>query len=74
MHGCKTWFLTLREERRLKVPEKRALGKMFGLKKDEVVGGWRNRTKITPVGRGTQYEFILFNNATQKLILIYLYA
>jgi hypothetical protein len=53
MHGCETWFLTLRDEHRLKVSENRALRRMFGLKKDEVVGGWRNQTKITLVGKNT---------------------
>jgi hypothetical protein len=32
LYGCETWSLTLREEHRLRV---------FGLKKDEVTGGWR---------------------------------
>ena len=33
--------LTLREERRLKVYENRVLGRIFGPKRDEVIGEWR---------------------------------
>ena len=39
--GCETWSLTLREERRLRVFENRVL-KVFGPKRDEVTGEWRN--------------------------------
>jgi hypothetical protein len=35
------WFLTLREEHRLKVFENRVLRKIFGPKRDEVTGEWR---------------------------------
>jgi hypothetical protein len=38
LYGCETWFLTLREEHRLRVFENRVLKRMFGLKKDEVTG------------------------------------
>jgi hypothetical protein len=41
LYGCGTWSLTLREEHRLKVFENRVLRKIFGLKRDEVTGGWR---------------------------------
>jgi hypothetical protein len=41
LHGCKTWSLTLREERRLKVFENRVLRRTFGAKRDEMTGGWR---------------------------------
>jgi hypothetical protein len=41
MYGCETWSLTLREEHRLRVFENRVLRGMFGLKRDEVMGGWR---------------------------------
>ena len=30
LYGCETWSLTLREERRLRVCENRALKKIFG--------------------------------------------
>ena len=36
LYGCETWSLTLREEHKLRV-----LKSMFGLKRDEVTGGWR---------------------------------
>jgi hypothetical protein len=39
--GCETWSLTLREAHRLRVFENRVLRRIFGLKRDEVVGGWR---------------------------------
>jgi len=40
LHGCETWSLTLREERRLRVFENKVL-KVFGPKRDEVTGYWR---------------------------------
>jgi hypothetical protein len=39
-HGGETWSLTLREEHRVRVFENRVL-RIFGLKRDEVTGGWR---------------------------------
>jgi hypothetical protein len=41
MYGCETWSLTLREERRLSVFEKRVLRKIFGPKRYVVKGEWR---------------------------------
>jgi hypothetical protein len=41
MFVCETWSVTLREERRLRVFEKRVLWKIFVPKKDEVTGEWR---------------------------------
>jgi hypothetical protein len=41
LYGCEIWSLTLREEHRLRVFENRALRIIFGLKRDEVTGGWR---------------------------------
>ena len=41
LYGCETWSLTLREERRLRVFEKRVLRRVFGLKRDEVTGECR---------------------------------
>ena len=38
LYGCETWSLTLREERRLRVFENRALRRIFGPKRDEVTG------------------------------------
>jgi len=40
-YGCETWSLTLREECRLRVFEKRVLRGIFGPKRDEVIGQWR---------------------------------
>jgi hypothetical protein len=39
--GCETWYLTLREEHRLRVFENRVLRRIFGPKRDEVTGEWR---------------------------------
>ena len=36
LHGCETWTLTLREERRLRVFENRVLRRICGPKRDEV--------------------------------------
>jgi hypothetical protein len=38
LYGCDTWFLTLREEHRLRVFENRVIRRMFGPKTDEVTG------------------------------------
>ena len=39
LYGCETRSVTLREERRLRVFEKRVLRRMFGSKRDVVAGG-----------------------------------
>ena len=41
LYGCETWWLTLREERRLPVFENRMLRRVFWPKRDEVTGEWR---------------------------------
>jgi hypothetical protein len=41
LYGCETWSLTLREEHRLRLFEKRVLRRIFGRRRDEVTGGWR---------------------------------
>jgi hypothetical protein len=41
LYGCETWSLTLREEHRLRVFENRVLRRIFGPKRDEVMGDWR---------------------------------
>jgi hypothetical protein len=41
LYGCESWSLTLREEHRLRVFENRVLRRIFGLKRDEVMGEWR---------------------------------
>jgi hypothetical protein len=38
---CEAWSLTLNEEHRLTVLEKRVLRRIFGSKRDEETGGWR---------------------------------
>jgi hypothetical protein len=38
LYGCETLSVTLREEHRLRVFENRMLRRIFGLKKDEVIG------------------------------------
>jgi hypothetical protein len=38
LYGCKTWSLTLRGEHRLRVFENRVLRRIFGPKRDEVMG------------------------------------
>ena len=38
LYGCETWWLTLREERRLTVFENRVLRRLFGPKRDKVTG------------------------------------
>jgi hypothetical protein len=38
LYGCETWSLTLREERRLRVFENRVSRRIFGPKRNEVIG------------------------------------
>jgi hypothetical protein len=38
LFGCETWLLTLRDERRLRVLENRVLRRVFGPKRDKVIG------------------------------------
>jgi hypothetical protein len=40
LYGYETWSLTLREEHRLRVFENSVLMRIFGPKRDEVIGGW----------------------------------
>jgi hypothetical protein len=42
LYGCETWSLTLREEYRLRVFENRVLRRIFGPKRDQVMGEWIN--------------------------------
>jgi hypothetical protein len=48
LYGCETWSLTLREERRLRVFEKRVLRRTFGTKRDEVTGEWKKLKNVVP--------------------------
>ena len=40
LYGCKTWSLTLGEERKLRVFENMVLRRIFGPRRDEVTGEW----------------------------------
>jgi hypothetical protein len=41
LYGCETWSLTVREECKLRVFENRVLRRIFGPKRDGVIGWWR---------------------------------
>jgi len=41
LHGCETWSLTLREERKLRVFENMVLRRIFESRRDEVMREWR---------------------------------
>jgi hypothetical protein len=41
LYGCETWSLTLREEHKLRVFENRVLSRIFGPKRNGVMGRWR---------------------------------
>jgi hypothetical protein len=41
LYGCETWSLIVREEHKLRMFENRVLKRIFGPKRDEVIGGWR---------------------------------
>jgi hypothetical protein len=41
LYGCETWSLTLREQHRLRVFENRVLRRIFGSRRDDVTGEWR---------------------------------
>jgi hypothetical protein len=41
LYGCKTLSLTLKKEDRLRVLEKKVPRRIFGLKRDEMMGEWR---------------------------------
>jgi len=41
LYGCETWWMTLREERKLRVFENMVLRRIFGPRKDEVTEEWR---------------------------------
>jgi hypothetical protein len=45
LYGCEIWSLTLREENKLRACENRVLRRIFGLKKDELMRGWRKLHK-----------------------------
>jgi len=41
LYGCETWSLTLREKRKLRVFENMVLRRIFGSRREEVMGEWR---------------------------------
>jgi hypothetical protein len=41
LYGCETWSPMLREENRMRVFENRVLRRIFGPKRNEVMGEWR---------------------------------
>jgi hypothetical protein len=45
MYGYETWSLILREERTLRLFENRVLRRIFGSKRDEVIGEWRKHNE-----------------------------
>jgi hypothetical protein len=45
LYGCKIWSLTLLKENKLRVFDNRLLRCISGLKRDEIVGGWRKLHK-----------------------------
>jgi hypothetical protein len=40
LYGCETWSFTLREEHRVRVFENRVLRRIFGPKRNDVMGEW----------------------------------
>ena len=45
LYGCETWSLTLWEERKLRVFEKRVLRRIPGPRREEITGEWRRLHK-----------------------------
>jgi hypothetical protein len=41
LYRCEIWFLTLKEEHRVKVYKNKVLRRIFESERDEVIGGWR---------------------------------
>ena len=41
LYGCETWSMTLQEEKKLKMSENMMLRRIFGSRRDEVMGEWR---------------------------------
>jgi hypothetical protein len=41
LYGCETWYPTLRVEHRMRVFQNRVLRRIFGTKRDDIIGGWR---------------------------------
>jgi hypothetical protein len=45
LYGCKNWFLTFREENRLRVFDNKVLKETSDRNRDEVTGDWRRLHK-----------------------------
>jgi hypothetical protein len=41
LYGCETLYLTLKEEHRLRVFKNWVLRRIFGSKRDEIIGSWK---------------------------------
>jgi hypothetical protein len=41
LYGCETWSLTLREEHGIRIFDNKVLRRIFGPKKNEIIGGCR---------------------------------
>jgi hypothetical protein len=41
LSGCETWSLTPWEEQRLRLFENKVLRRIFGPKREDIMGGWR---------------------------------
>jgi len=41
LYGCKTWSLAMWEKHRLRVLANRVVRRIFGSKRDELIGEWR---------------------------------
>jgi maleate cis-trans isomerase len=48
LYGCETWSLTIGEEHGLRAFENRVLRRIFGAKREEVVGDWRRMHNEEP--------------------------
>jgi hypothetical protein len=65
LYGSETWSLTLREEYKLRVFEKKMSSRIFGPKRDEVIGGWR---KLHNEELHNLYEYYSPNIITRRMI------
>jgi hypothetical protein len=59
LYECKTWSLTLREEHRLRVFEIRVLRRIFGPKRDEVMGQWTKSCTMGSFIICTHHQIVL---------------
>ena len=57
LYGCEAWSLTLREERKLRGFENMVLRRIFGPRRDEVMGEWRrlHNEELNDLYSSTQY-------------------